>query len=245
MNWNWGLQELPEEGMTIRSGDTPLFKMKRDHEEILIASGDLGADVQYSRFIVGRDARIKLEPSLPELPIVIKPKLPLSVLPGLSFRCFVAVPLVFSIWSNRGKKKHMLTEISVLNLSRSWFGDPWSGEVAYFLESPLHGTIDNYGESDISVFCPITIVNRSSQILTLDRMLLRVPYLSVYQGEKRLYANGTRISFRGQDQISQVSFYKGPPEWEKDLTQIASPRKTDEADLLTKSFYFFKTIYNG
>jgi len=245
MNWNWGIQEIPEEGLIIRSNNTPLFKIKRDHEEILIAAGDMGDDEQFNRFIVGKDAKIKLEPALPELPIVIKPEFPLSVLPGLSFRCFVAVPLVFSIWSSRGKKMHMLKEISVLNLSRSWFGDPWVGEVAYFLDSPLHASIESYSESDRSVFCPVNIVNRSSQILTLDRMLLRVPYLSVYQGEKRLYSNGTRISFRGQDQISQVSFYKGPPDLEKNLTQIASPRETDEAGLLSKSFYFFKTIYNG
>ncbi|MBB6481325.1 DUF432 domain-containing protein [Spirochaeta isovalerica] len=245
MNWKWGSQELPEEGLSINSNDLTLLRIKRVNEEILIAPGPVDDDTVFSRFIAGREAKIVLYPALPELPIVIKPQMPLSILPGLTFHCFVEVPLVFSISNVKGKKQELLTEVSVHNLSRSWFGDPWNGEVSYCLESPLNTDIEKYDQTETSIYCPVHIVNRSSQILALDRMLLRVPYLSVYQGRKRLYSNGTKISFRGQDQISQVTFYKGPPELEGSLKQITPPRQTDESGLLTKSFYFFKTIYNG
>ncbi|MBN2655661.1 MAG: hypothetical protein JXR86_01270 [Spirochaetales bacterium] len=245
MKWKWGNQDLSGGEIALYSDGDLILLIKRDHEEILIESGAEGDGEVISRFIAGKDAPIVLEPALPDLPLVIKPEMPLSVLPGLTFHCFVEVPLVFSIGTVKGKELYGLREVPVRNLSRSWFGDPWNGEVSYCLESPLHTSPENYMLNETSIYCPMHISNRSSQILSLDRMLLRVPYLSIYQGKKRLYSNGTRISFRGQDQISQVSFYKSPPDLDGPLKQVASPRQTDEARLLTKSFYFFKNIYNG
>jgi hypothetical protein len=245
MNNMWGPREFGAEEIRIVSRGEEILRIKKEKDELLVAGKNMIESGEFARFIAGKESKISIEPNLPELPIVIKPESALSVLPGVTFHCFVSVPLVYVVKSGRGKKEKTLIEASVRSLSRSWFGEPWGGEVAYFLDSPLHQSIGAYGEDDSAILCPVTIVNRSNQILSLDRMILRVPYLSVYEGKSRLYSNVTKISFRGQDLISQVSIQKGAPEVESSLKLAAHPRQTDESGLLSKSFYFIKSIYNG
>ncbi len=197
------------------------------------------------RFITGQDASLYLEPGLPDLPMVIKPSISLAILPGKKLETLVEVPVIVKVMAGTEKKKDQLIEFPVKDLSRSFFGNPDSGEIAYFLESPLLNRVDEYEQIDSSVYCPMTISNRSDQNLDFDRMIFRVPYLSLYYGEKTLYSTPAVITFRGQDQISQVSFKKNPPQYEPDMKLASSPRISEEKGLLKRSFYFIKTLYNG
>lgn len=235
--------------------DSDKFEMKLDNEnllrlqkrdgEIQISSGLQEDDNTPSRFIVNNSQQLYLDPGLPELPVVIKPKSELSILPGQLLSTYIDVPLVFQISLGTIKKKYLLKEFPALSLSRSWFGDPDSGEVAYFLESPMQSDINSCDSDYSCIHCPVSITNRSNQILSLDRMILRVPYLTIYRGQNRFYTNRTKISYTGQDQVSQINIIKTPPDVHEKLTVVSPPRLAIDSGVLHKSFYFIKTLYNG
>lgn len=235
----WGQQDNSNLPITLemRSG-RKIFIEKKSREIRIIESSDV------HRYICGSGDSIFLEPGLPELPVVIKPDSVLSILPDKTLHAFIQVPLVIQICGGSSKKKYPLFEICSSDLSRSWFGDPDNGEIAYFLESSFITENEKCRTDGSVICCPVSVTNRSNQLLTLERMILRVQFLSIYQGKERLYANKTRINFRGQEQISQITYSKSAPDLEPALTQITPPRLIEDG-VLKKSFYFIRTLYNG
>ena len=240
----WGKLVFPEDESRITLPFSRELCIRRIRNETHIKLEKERAR-EFFRFITGPEASLFLEPGLPDLPMVIKPSVSLAILPGKKLETLVEVPLIIKVMAGTEKKKDQLIEFPVRELSRSFFGNPDSGEIAYFLESPLLNRVEEYDQIDSSVYCPMTISNRSDQNLDFDRMIFRVPYLSLYYGEKNLYSNPAVITFRGQDQISQVTFRKNAPQLEPDMKLASAPRISEEKGLLKRSFYFIKTLYNG
>jgi hypothetical protein len=221
------------------------FNVFKKDNELILSNNLLKGEVISSRFIIPQSDHIFIVPGLPELPVVIKPVNGLSILPGQVFHTFIEVPLVFQLHCGTLKSKLLLQEISSQELSRSWFGDPDNGEIAYYLESAMATSVDSLSKDYFCIHCPVTINNKTNQILSLERMILRVPYLTIYKSHERLYTNRTKIIYRGQDQISQINILKTPPDVHEQLTVASLPRMAMDSGVLHKSFYFIKTLYNG
>ena len=240
----WGVIGLTDGSLRL---DLPLgrtLQIKREGDETLIfRNGPEGEQV--NRYITGTGQSLFLEPGLPDLPMILKPAVSLSILPEKKMETLVEVPLLVKVLIGNMQKKELLLEFPLQSLSRSFFGNPDTGEIAYFLESPLYNRVEEYGKPGCSVYCPLTIFNRSDQNLDFERMIFRVPYLSLFYGEKHLYSSPVFVSFRGADQISQISYRKQAPSYEPNLAFASPPRKAEDKGLLKRSFYFIKTLYNG
>lgn len=195
------------------------------------------------RFIVGQDKTVYLEPALPELPMVIKPIDELSIVPGKKLEVFIEIPLLISIRFGIPGKGITLWETPVTELSQSFFGNPDSGELAYSIVSTLSKTVEQSELININAFCPIVITNKSEQMLNFERMILRVPFLTLYYGADYIYTSPVTISFKGSEQTSQVTIKKKPPEETPPMRIASFPRKKEEKSVLKKSFFFLKTLY--
>ncbi len=222
--------------------------IRRNEETLTIEADDTASaaeEIISRRFITGKQTELKLDPALPELPVVIKPTEELSILPGQRLETLLPIPLLLSVTTGSHSSRTTLWEESVIPLSQSFFGAPDSGELAYSLESSLVRREDALERSSDYAYCPLTIANRSDQILHFERMILRVPYLSLYYSSDGIYTSPVQISFKGSEQTSQVSIKKRPMEVDPPMKPAATPRTKEEKSVLKKSFFFLKTLYNG
>jgi len=240
----WGIIGPSAQDIFITFPGGQTVTLSRDEKSLSIVTVHPDQSGDSFRFITGSEST-RLEPALPELPLIITPIEKLGILPGQKLDVFVEIPLQLNITSSSDGDRLSLWETPVIPLSRSFFGTPDNGEIAYSLVTPLYSSVSGYTESEFSAYCPLTIANKSSQVLDFQRMILRVPYLTLYQGRDRIYASPVTISFRGGDQVSQVHIHNKPHETVPPLREIAPPRSAEEKSVLKKSFFFIKNLYNG
>ena len=240
----WGKIELTDSEYSLKLSDSQIITLsKKDNEVIIKTTAD--DEPRTTRYITGNEHSLFIEPGLPDLPIIIKPANSISVLPSRKLDVFIEIPYTIRILYGSDHKKNLLCEITVEQLSKSFFGNPENGEFAYFIESELFCCISEYTKVANSVYCPLTIVNKSQQNLEFEKMILRAPYLLIFQGKNKLIANPVNIIFRGQEQISQIS-YKKIPQIPGEEARLLTPARTEEdKSLLRKSFYFIKNLYEG
>ena len=107
-------------------------------------------------------------------------------------------------------KRTTLWEYPFTPLSQSFFGNPDSGELCYSIVSSLSSKSINSESKHNMALCPLTIMNKSNQILNFERMILRGPFLTIYFGADNIFTSPVIISFKGADQTSQVVIKKKP-----------------------------------
>ncbi len=184
------------------------------------------------------ETEIQIVPVFPNLPVVVKPEYPFRITKDVSTRIYVRVPL----WVQIKLGETMIVEIPTVVLSKTWFGTFREGELSYWISSAARKQI----EPDISrpylAICPIQIVNRSDEELLVDKICHRVEQLSLYLFEGQLWANETRVKFRGKNDVSEIEFKrKAPPDVPKAKFLTAS-RKDGHKGLTAKTFDSIKEI---
>ncbi|QEN07967.1 DUF432 domain-containing protein [Oceanispirochaeta crateris] len=239
----WGKLDLQKSGIHIDLPSGQYIDIQRNRNEVYI-NRYISSELISNRYVTGDDHSLFMEPGLPDLPMILKPMENLSILPGKKIDAFVEVPLVVKLLFGSQESKKLLCESVIRPLSKSFFGSLDNGEIAYFLESPLFRDLSEYKQQNSSIYCPLSIMNKSSQNLDFERMILRVPYLSLYYSGSLILASPVNITFKGLDQMSQVVYKKTLPSG--DNIQLASPpRLAEDKSILKKSFYYFKTLYTG
>jgi hypothetical protein len=188
---------------------------------------------------------LTVRPILPERPLVLQPETELRLIPGAVITTSVPLPLSLSLEFDRPGRPQPVREFPTVQLSKTWFGEPDSGESAYSWkttldERPLPEETDPW----IAV-CPLVVRNESPENLEFKRMILRVPQLSLFSAGNRLVTNTVTIRFRGQTQVSQVAFAKRPKGVQEPLTKLSEPRMPADKTLLRRSFAIIKTISAG
>lgn len=244
-NIPWG--EIPPERKKTFIPLTPdsSITILRKRGILSIEKNSEKSEPELKRFMVGIETMVYLEPALPELPIVIKPSGELSIIPGNKLEVELEVPLMMSVTFGNPGKRVTLWEYPFTPLSQSFFGNPDSGELCYSIVSSLSDDfLDSDSKYDIAL-CPLTITNKSDQILKFERMILRVPFLTVYFGVDHIFTSPVSISFKGSEQTSQVIIKKKPLNEIPPMRIASNPRKKEERSVLKKSFFFLKTLYNG
>jgi hypothetical protein len=204
-----------------------------------------GAEENSQRFVLEKNTQLFLEPALPEIPVVVRPKSALSLIPGASYSCVIPIPVQIQVLAGSKKKKDLLREYKLLQVTKSWFGDSETGETVYTIKSDFLKKPEDYDSPFPQIYCPVTIKNQSDQVLNMERMMLRVSYLNIYSSKTKLYSSKTHIAFRGSDQLSQINIQKSPPHVGEELDLYKAARKSEEPSIVSKTFWFIKSIYNG
>ena len=83
--------------------------------------------------------------------------------------------------------------------------------------------------------CPVRIRNSAPQQLDLERFCVHVEHLTLYQGTTRLWANQIDITFRGDNEVSQLDYAKHAPTFETVGEVICHPRRPLKESLLERS----------
>jgi len=246
----WGTIEIPEEGLTLPLPDGQVLELLQDvvrlqHRVMSTALND--ESVFFNVTILSGMGKLRYQPLLPDLPVILRSAQELRILPSGSLKTMVPVPLVPALTlelTGRIRRRITVLEIPLQSLSKSWFGDPISGEPAYGMNIQFDFGKEQEDPSPWVSLCPLKISNASHDPLQFKRLALKVPYLSLYAGAKQLYTNELSVIFKGQDQVSQVHISSRTPVVGESVTKTGEPRQRKDKELLKKSVTFFRSLYS-
>jgi hypothetical protein len=178
-------------------------------------------------------------PVLPDRPLVVRPDRSLTLLPGQSAVFFLQLPVWFRL-STSGYGSSRILEEPLSALSRTWFGDPLTGELCWGLATRLHHSADSLDPSADTAVCPLMIENESSSDLAFEKVCLHVENLSVFRGTRLLWTNSLHAVFKGPDQATQIEIVRTPPGYEEGLVLMAEARLPSAGWNIRRTFGMLK-----
>lgn len=184
------------------------------------------------------DACVWCRPAMPDKPVVVRPEAPLSIPRGNEVMFFVSIPvsLQFLIGPNA---EVLIHEEPTVVLSKTWAGEPTSGELAYALRTSASRNLEGIKKGDHRVVCPLLIRNRSEEQLNFQKLALRTMHANIHLGSTRLWCEQIEINYLGKAHFSEIVFGKTAPPHEPVLGLLAGAREPIHRNLLRKSFESF------
>lgn len=198
---------------------------------------DTPLDPQYdwTRWVLDEKIeQIQLKPQLPDRPIIVRPEMPMCLMPKQSVQFFISVPVWVSI--AYGLKYQQVFEVPTAALSNSWFGPFTEGELCYAVKTSamLHHT-DLLPRANRVVF-PLEVRNASREKLNFERLCLRPQFLNIYQGNTRMWTSKARISYRGEEVWSRMVYSSLAPDYDNAKRLLGKAREPVQRGALMKTF---------
>lgn len=140
--------------------------------------------VSLQRFIrEGGESTVTFIPAVANLPTVIRPYQPLTIPAG--GRCTIYVGTVVWMKICSGPTQTVLSELPLAEPSLTWVGrNTMEGELCYSSSSFARLVLEAVPKRPWRAVTPVTIINRRSQPLLLERFSLPTPLLSLHQNER-------------------------------------------------------------
>lgn len=247
MNKTWNAVELTGDlDRTVRVGDVSIRVISETDRTRLYFDGAALADTEirpgWNEISIPDGHSLVVRPRTPDLPVVLRPDDPISLAVGSSLAFEVLLPVWVELCHEPPHRRSgggVLFDIPSKSLKRSWFGTPAGGEVSYSWRFDLSKR-RSYQRHLISV--PVTIRNQSSAVLRFERFLLRVVHLGVYQVGEHLQSNGVSVSFKGAEQLSQISFESDEDMRKRNAVRMSEPRERSGNDIIRKSFGWLREL---
>ncbi|RMI15118.1 MAG: DUF432 domain-containing protein [Calditrichaeota bacterium] len=195
-------------------------------------------DLQWHRWTFSHKSfEFHLRPIFPDLPVVVKPEYPFRVTPEVRTKIYIRVPL----WVQVRLKDTVITEIPSVVLSHTWFGSFTDGELCYWISSAARKKIDPDPTRPFLAICPVHIRNRSDEELLVEKICLRVKWLSLYLLEDQLWANEARVNYRGRESVSEIEVFRRPPP-EAPGAKLITPPREESRSFAAKTFASLKEL---
>ena len=193
-------------------------------------------------FQTGKSNSLIIAPALPVKPMVFKGA-GLNVLPEQKLTLFLKIPLTFQIYFSKIQPENLLREITYKRLSNTWFGDPDSGEPAFTLGSEYSLDFNNTKPEGFEAICPVSVKNTATENLSVQRLIIRDEFLTLYKNEDKIVSSHVQIEFKGKDHIGSVEYQYAKAYNGEKQEILAKPRNTSGKSHLKLNFHFMKTIY--
>jgi hypothetical protein len=178
-------------------------------------------------------------PILPDRPVVIRPDRALTLLPGQSTVFFLGIPVWFRL-RTPGQRPARIFDEPLTTLTRTWFGDPVTGELCWGLATRLHHSRDSLDTAPDHAVCPLMIENSSETDLEFQKICIHVENLSVFRGRQHLWTNSLHAVFTGPDQVTQIEITHEPPGFENGLVLVSEARQPAAGWNIRRTFGMLK-----
>ncbi len=202
-------------------------------------------DSEVFHFQTGKSHILHVVPALPNKAVVFRNNKNIKISAGQSASLFFRIPLSIQFYFQEIKDENRLFELPLQRLSDTWFGEPDNGEAAYSIGSNYDKSFDDVKVASWEAVAPVEIINNTTGLLDLQRLILRVEEFSLFLKNKQLLSNHVAIEFRGQENAGSVNLTVRKELHGQKPVQMAKPRNTESKNLLRKSFYFIKNIYQS
>jgi hypothetical protein len=250
----WGEHDIsPGKIFNWAIGDLNLW-CSRTSQEIQIAHKRLAAnqdkigmknppaDISWSRFALRKEhPSIRISPLFPDRSVVVKLESPFKLNQGVQAKIFFRVPIWIKIELTT-RESIVLAEIPSVVLSNTWFGSFVEGELCYWISSSARREIEPDPNRNYLAICPIQLVNRSEVDLSIEKLCLRVANLSLFLNEIQLWADETKVIYKGEDASSQIDFDGKPPSEAPTAALISPPTIPMKKGLVAQTFASLKDL---
>lgn len=217
-----------------------------DEEEMTRVLESNDSDVTTHRYSVRRTAEtVALRPALADRPVVSRPEHPLSVLPDEAVTLYLSTPLWIRVELVETDRR--LHEVSSHRMSDTWFGpSTWEGELCYATRTAGRLRLDRLPLRLHRALTPLKIRNTTPEPLTLERVQLPVPHLSLYvTPDNVLWTEAVTMIHREGGQGAAVQIRDGPPVDAKDAERMQDPREKSKHGLFTSTFSAFGALFGS
>ena len=167
----------------------------------------------------------------PKRPLSVQAMGPISLPSGESGSLYLIVPVAIDIRVLSGEKSQSLGTVSTERLRRSWFGSPVEGRFCFANPAELMTTIDRTDVNPNHIIFPVEIKNSSDKMLRFDKLCLDLSHAGLYSGVLNLWGSPVTVEFNGPNRECLLTCTDGPPAMEKDLLEVASPRKIETRNM--------------
>lgn len=229
MESEWHVLSLAEGGRGVAVRREPVARAQKPESS------------QWRHYLHKDTGPVQPIPVLPDKPLVVRPDRALTLLPGQNALFFLEIPVWFRLCTTVPKRLRIFEEAIVV-LTKTWFGDPITGELCYGLATRLHQGIDSVGPTAYRAVCPLAIANDSDTDLEFEKICLHVENLSVFRGSRRLWTNRLNVEFRGSEQATQIEIDRDAPDFEKGLVPFSQARQTAVGWNIRRTFGMLKSF---
>jgi hypothetical protein len=215
---------------------------RRDREDarsMFVPRTEKPLSTDWRHYLHRESGKVQPAPVMPDRPVVVRPDRSLTLLPGQSTLFFLGLPVWFRL-STTGRKAARIFEEALCTMTRTWFGDPVTGELCWGLATRLHHSVESIDFSAWIAVCPLMIENDSETDLDFEKICLHVENLSIFRGPKRLWSNSLNVIFKGPDQATQIEIVHSPPEFEQGLQLASAARQPSAGWNIRKTFGMLK-----
>lgn len=193
-------------------------------------------------FQSGKSNKLIISPDFPGKPLVFKGTR-LHVSPNQRLNFYLKIPLTIQIYFSKKLPENLLKEFPVKRLTDTWFGEVFNGEPAFAMGSEFFFSMEEIECSEFEAICPINIYNNSSSVLEVERLIIRVENLALYQNENKLITSQVAIEYKGKDIISSASYHYSKNIQGENAEILLKPRIENSKNLLKINFHFIKNLY--
>jgi hypothetical protein len=202
------------------------------------------ADIEWSRWAL-RDVphKLRIRPTFPNRPLVVKLEHPFTLLRQAEARVYMRVPawVCLEVVEESNATASVLCEIPTGHLSETWWGDFTEGELAYWLPTLGKRTLSpEFFEPNI-ITSPVQLANRSTDDLRVEKLVLRVEHLSIYEKDGWLWAEEVTVHYRGAEEGSEIHMDDTPPTEVPDAREI-SPARAQVRSFRARTFSRLKAL---
>lgn len=205
----------------------------------VISDAPFSVERDWTRWILDdRVERVQLKPQLPDRPLIVRPEMPMCLMPKQSIQFFIGIPIWLAI--TFGAKHEQAIEVPTSSLSNSWFGTFTAGELCYAVKTTARLSQQSLHPSAQRAVFPLEVRNVSQEKLNFERLCIRPQFLNIFQGATRLWTSKGRVSYRGEDNWSRIVYSSRPPEFDQAGPMIGKAREPMQRGALLKTFDTFK-----
>lgn len=206
---------------------------------------DIADDTEVLHFKTGKSHMLHVAPALPNKAVVFRNNKNIKISAGQTANLYFKVPLTIQFYFQEVKDENRMFEMPLQRLSDTWFGEPDNGEPAYSIGSNYDKAFEEVKAELWEAVTPVEIINNTTGLLDLQRLILRVEDFSLFLRHKQLLSNHVAIEFKGQEHAGSVNLTLKKDLHGQKHVQLSKPRNTGSRTLLRKSFFFIKNIYQS
>jgi hypothetical protein len=173
----------PESSDFILAGDAVTHQTEIDSAPI---------KAQALRFqFANSPTQLNISPCLADRPFVIKPDAPIRLAAGEKV-VFYVTTVMRLIFKHQDKQ---LLELPIFDQQETWFGNFTQGELCYASATMARTDFDSVPLRAYRPVTPVTISNRSNNVLSVEQFKLPITFLSLYSNPHgRLFTDGIDLS---------------------------------------------------
>ena len=192
----------------------------------------------YSRYVFNDSTgQLSITPMLADRPIISRPLTPFNLTAGEQVTLYVSMPLWIKLSVGTTAEK-ALKEIAIQRPSDTWFGpSTLEGELCYASSTHCRLNLDDLPQRPHRAITPVLIRNQADTNLSLERLNLPAPLLSLYAcSDGQLWTPQVTLNREKDGDMAELKIDNRPPEQAELIQQLSEPRNKSDNGALFRAF---------